>query len=341
MKLRLVLIGLLLTTATAAPMLNQINADAETPGIYIALGDSITVGIGSSLPRTRSYPELVRFRLEELHGMGVILTNLGETGETATSFLENGQLAAFREEVALAREGMIPIHAVTITLGGNELLALWNSGIADRAESLAEFEASLTEAVSQVRSEIGPDVPIVLTTYYDVTSGDPTIEFTNSWWINEFNDVIRRVAEEFEAQVAEVDETFVGQIDEYTRYPTDVHPTNQGYLAIADEVWTTLDLDSEGPRIEVLSPSVSDRLTPTMWFTVEDRVGIRKVTLQAQDGLELDPLRMSGIEYVALLDLRGSIENEVTVTITAIDDAGNTTTVEHSIFINSASEGSE
>src|SRR5687768_10751202 len=73
---------------------------AQSPGIYIALGDSIAAGIGSSLPRERGNAAIVADWLAKLTGETVPFENLAVPGETAASFIESGQFQRFQDTVA-------------------------------------------------------------------------------------------------------------------------------------------------------------------------------------------------------------------------------------------------
>jgi lysophospholipase L1-like esterase len=296
-------------------------AVAGTPGLYIALGDSIAAGVGSSLPRSRSYPALVHTWLEALNGTTLPYVNLGTPGETAESFVAGAQLVAFQAEVERAATAGLPIMAVTATLGGNELLSARNTGLSNRQAALDEFRGSLAQALDAIRIEIGPNVPLVLTTYYDVTDGDPAQMFTDAWWIAQFNEVIRDGAARVGAHVADLEPLFRGGIAELTLYPVDVHPINQGYRAIAEAVWRALDFDHVAPTVELGSPETAERRTPTLRFTATDAVGITDVVVTL-DNAAMTAIEVAPGEYVALLQMDADA-SDANVTVEVTDSAGN------------------
>jgi acyl-CoA thioesterase I len=298
---------------------------AQSPGIYIALGDSIAAGIGSSLPRERGNAAIVAGWLATLTGESVPFENLAVPGETAATFTDGGQLQRFRDVIARSNASGIPVAAVTLTLGGNEMLALDATGLSDRQAGLDAFSDQYAGAVAAVRSEIGPDVPLVVTTYYDLTEGDPAIEFTDSWWVEQFNAVIRRVAGEQQAQVADVASRFAGNISAFTHFPFDVHPSNAGHVTIARSIWATLALDQEPPAVSVASSVEATRSTPTIKFGVQDNVGVSTVTAVSDDVPVGGPFEIEDGDYVVLLDLRATELDEVALTIEIGDDAGNVT----------------
>lgn len=292
--------------------------------VYIALGDSIAAGIGSSLPRERGYPAIVRGLLARQAGEDVTLENLAVPGETAGSFRDAGQLARYRDLVDRLSRGGTTIAAITLSLGGNEMLRVAGSDTGDRRAALDDFQSAYPAALADVRAAAGPDVPIVVTNYYDLSSGDPTIVESDAWWVARFNEVIAAGAAASNAQVADVATAFAGRIDELTLNPSDVHPTNAGHQAIAGAVWKALALDMTAPTIEVAATLDATRLTPTLRFAVDDDTGVDSVSIEAGGATASGPYRTGDGEYVALIDLRGS-GGSATVTIHAADAAGNVT----------------
>lgn len=306
---------------------------AQSSGAYIALGDSIAAGIGSSLPERRGYPALVHDLLETTHAATVPFSNLGVPGETARSFIEGGQLDALAENVSDFRTAGVPIDIVTLTLGGNEMLAQRERGQSERRQALDEFRESYNDAVADVRAEIGDEPTLILTTYYDLSEGDPALQSTDAWWVEQFNSVIRDTAARHGAIVAELYEPFRGRIDEYTHHPYDVHPNNQGHRAIARQVWHAIGLDVEAPAIEVTSNSEATRRTPTLQMAVTDNVDIVQVRVTVSDGPPQSPVEVADGRYALLLDLRGSDAAEYSIAIEAQDSAGNVTQIEHRVTI--------
>ncbi len=296
---------------------------AATPGIYVALGDSIAVGIGSSLPRSRGNAALVAEWLATLTGETVPFANLAVPGETATTFVETGQLQAFRDTVSRSNEAGIPVAAVSVSLGGNELLSLDSTGLIDRQSALDEFNQRYGEALRAIRAEIGTETPLVVTTYYDLTGGDTGVRYSDAWWIEQFNAVIRRIAAEQNARIADVANAFQGWIDEYTLYPYDVHPSNAGHLTIAQSIWEAMRFDVEAPTLTIMTDDDLTRDTPTIRFAVQDNVSVRIVAVISNEVPLRGPFVTNDNEYSVLLDVGAYNGTDIELTIEIGDDAGN------------------
>jgi lysophospholipase L1-like esterase len=320
-------LALLLAFALLAdPSAPTERAGAASPGAYIALGDSVAAGIGSSLPRTRSYPALVHGWLAAQLGGNVQFANLAVPGETTATFISAGQFDRFKQEVARDRQAGLPLLAVSVTLGGNELLDVSGQGLTDRQAALDDFSQRFPNALGQIRAQ-APDARLVVTTYYDPTAGDASVQFSDAWWIARFNAAIVSAAGEQGATVADANAGFQKMTDTYTRYPLDVHPTNAGHLALARLVWGALGIDRAPPDIAA-APQVGDpRRTPTLRFNVSDPAGLQDVHISVDaPGASVSPPLLVGDEqdhYASLLDFTAIDAGSVTVTIEAIDQAGN------------------
>lgn len=328
---RLVITITVIFAISAASITQQEAARAGSQGAYIALGDSVAHGIGSSLPERRGYPALVRDHLETYFGGRVELMNLAAPGETAESFLENGQYAAFSNAVGTLLEVDTRILAVTLSLGGNEMLARRYAGAVERQQALAEFRDTLDDAVNRVRGEIGPNTTLILTTYYDLSEGDPAAESSDAWWIEQFNQVIRDTAERHGASVAELDPVFRGHVQRLTHAPYDVHPNNQGFRAIAGQVWAVLGFDDDAPIVRIRSSATATRRTPTLQVDVIDNVDVTHVSVAVDGSPPVDMLHTGGGRYVSLLDFRGEERVAHELLVTAVDSAGNTGRAEQRI----------
>jgi lysophospholipase L1-like esterase len=308
--------------AASAPGLVR-PSQASTPGIYIALGDSVAAGIGSSLPRTRSYPAIVHEWLERQTAATAPFSNLAVPGETSASFVAAGQFDRLREQLDRARAGGLPVAAVTLTLGGNEMLDVRAGATSDRQATLDAFRSDYAAALGAVRDALGPDTPLVVTTYYDPTDGDNTLQFTDSWWIAQFNAAIRDAARAAGATVADIHAAFLGHAARYTHFPLDVHPTNDGHETYARLVWSALGRDTTPPAITRLSRTMVTRATPTLRVQISDATALQDIDVTVEPGVAGEPFAVGNDEYALLLDFAGVEDDVAAARVTATDVAGN------------------
>ncbi len=111
----------LLVVASIGPRAEYWQDRAEQPGdvVQVALGDSLTQGIGSSSPET-SYVSVLAEDLAARTGGSVRVVNLSVTGAETAELVEDQlpQLEALLAE--LAEEGT-PVGLVTLCIGANDV----------------------------------------------------------------------------------------------------------------------------------------------------------------------------------------------------------------------------
>lgn len=111
----------LVVVASIDPRAEYWQQRAEQPGevVQIALGDSLSQGIGSSSPDT-SFVTVLAEDLQQRTGKRVRVVNLSVTGAETAELVED-QLPAFQQLLAeLAQEGT-PLGLVTLCIGANDV----------------------------------------------------------------------------------------------------------------------------------------------------------------------------------------------------------------------------
>ena len=309
---------------------------------YIALGDSIAAGQVTSLPRERGYAALVSNLLQKFDASGpspagLKSVNLAVAGETDESFLANGQLANFQNEVSQVKSEGADLQLVTITLGGNDILQLQNQGNADRQAGLERFRSSYPAAITAVKQALGDLKPtVVVTTYYDLTAGDPQVQNSDAWWVAQFNDVIKNTAQQNGLKVADVETAFRGHIKDYTWYPLDVHANNEGHAEIAKLVWQAAGFDQSPPDVTIVKPAAGQlsRKIPTISAKVTDNVGVTGVDLWV-NGQQVSSLIYEPDldQYVGIWDGSQSSGGQITLSVKASDLAGHVTSADVTVAL--------
>lgn len=203
---------------------------AEKPPLaYVSLGDSLAVGVGASDPRERGYAALYRDALAgETHGE-VRFVQLGVSGETSGSFIggypERASSQLARAEEALKKN---PGAIVTLSLGANDLLGTAGGTDDWREAAIARYGRNLDHILKKLGGASEPGPSIAVLALYNPAPGSFTDE-----WVGRLNAEIRAVAKANGASVAAGDRAFEGHEREYVHYPGDIHPTDEGYAALA------------------------------------------------------------------------------------------------------------
>src|SRR3990172_8923226 len=96
------------------------------PGVYLALGDSLSEGIGASVRGESDFVSRVRDGLPR----EIELLNLGESGDTSGDLIDHGHLDEAVAEVERRGDDDDPdndVKLVTLEIGGNDLLNIFSS----------------------------------------------------------------------------------------------------------------------------------------------------------------------------------------------------------------------
>ena len=233
-------------------------------GAYLALGDSITFGVGVPNPRRGGYVGRLSDRLALADPPITETRVFAVPGETATGFLERRL-----DDVLAAIDELGPrVEVVTIGLGANELLrvrrdpacaaepdgsacsAAASSAMRQAADALDGVVAGIQGALDAeegdarilVLAYYNPDVePIAVAT---VVGSDGVVSCDPLDAAPGLNDRIACVAQEHQVELVDLYAAFFGREAELTGIGNgDVHPNAAGYQLIADVIGDTLSAE--------------------------------------------------------------------------------------------------
>ena len=201
---------------------------------YMALGDSLAAGYGA-IPATEGYVYL-------LYRSGVFDTIPN------TLFNDAAVIGATSQQVLDYQVPQVPVFApnvITLTVGGNDLLNILNSGALDPATIqavLTEFGNNLAQTLSQLQTVPSgfPEPKIYVSNLYNV----PEIQIPGlpvnfiDLVVQQINQIIEGVAQVYGVPVADVYSAFNGRkglllIERHGANQFEAHPTNAGHRVIA------------------------------------------------------------------------------------------------------------
>jgi lysophospholipase L1-like esterase len=160
-RLPTLLLALVATLMLAAPA-----AAVRPRAIYLALGDSLAVGDGASIPaRTAYVPRLANYFSGTSHGATTDLVNLAVGGENTGSFI-GGQLGP---AMAAIGDPSTDVARVTLSIGGNDLGDLLSTPpcSTDPTGPACGF------AVFTALSAVGANYPVILGSLQAALAADP------------------------------------------------------------------------------------------------------------------------------------------------------------------------
>lgn len=256
-------------TATPTPGPTSTAAPASRDGTYLALGDSLAVGVGASQPSRLGYVALLFERLRAPDRAGgpsaTRLANVAVSGETSSSLIAGGQLERALQVIA---DSEPRVSVVTLDIGGNDLLRLLgtepctSAPASDGCEALVRatldgFEANERRVLAELRRALdaaASPAPLAVMTYFNPFSGtDDLYEVAADRALlgadgrvdcaaarrdvaaRGMNDIIACLGEEHGAIVVDVQPLYAGLGLELTHIGSeDIHSNDAGYAVIAD-----------------------------------------------------------------------------------------------------------
>ena len=256
------------SVVTAAP---TVTAKSEPTGrrpLYLALGDSLSAGIGASDAPSLGWVDIVSTALPEWD-----LLNLGVSGDDSRELLFGGSLDEGLRHIALRATDAEPgneVGAITLEIGGNDLLDMYydlvlpgecpsviealqrETCVTALESALAAYRSNLAETLRRL-IEAAPGTPIFLMTLFNPFSGDGTVideigtltlEGQEGTPFREgLNDVVREVGAEAGVILVEWYGPFLGKKSEYISFDL-IHPNNAGHAVMAEAVIEAMALAS-------------------------------------------------------------------------------------------------
>ena len=237
-------------------------AAAKEAPAYVAIGDSLTFGVGASDPATGGYVAITYDTLrksERYRDRGLDLINLGVPGATSADLLlPGGQLERAVNEIIDRQEDTSSsddsVEIITVGIGGNDVLALATPDspcVADPLasecqilfeEMLAALEENLEPVLRGLR-EVAPRAKIVVLDLYSPLSGrGDAAELIADFAVRGINDLTQSVVSqtEFGADLASVYPLFRGRAAQLVA-DDQIHPNDEGHALMGEVVLATIE----------------------------------------------------------------------------------------------------
>jgi acyl-CoA thioesterase-1 len=207
---------------------------------YMALGDSITIGVGAST-RYYAYPWLIKSRLAQQLAAPVGLMVIARSGWTSTALMT----ALYNQDPDHIRKA----NVITIWIGGDDLVKAGRAILKNRDANLltlmlSRYKQNLATMVRGIKQI--SKAHIILCTQYNPFPNSP-IAISS---INSLNHITKEIAAKFNTELAPVHSAFIGHeasfIQDYNGGKIEavfdaatppIHPNNEGQLMAAGVIY--------------------------------------------------------------------------------------------------------
>ncbi|WP_078409707.1 SGNH/GDSL hydrolase family protein [Priestia abyssalis] len=217
----------------------------------VAIGDSLTEGVGDSSKQGGYVPYVVKFISEHKAVDDVRVSNLGKRGNRTDQLLER-----LKQEEVVAKVSRADI--VFMTIGGNDMMKVvrdffYNISLKTFEKEQSKYEARLSRVLERIR-EINPGGHIYLIGFYN-----PFLHSLKS--VNEINIIVKQWNEASEKVAGRYkDVTYVNvedvfEVQESLLAKDQFHPNKKGYELIAQRINEyVLEQQEEMNSIELAKP---------------------------------------------------------------------------------------
>ncbi|HWO98264.1 MAG TPA: SGNH/GDSL hydrolase family protein [Bacillus sp. (in: firmicutes)] len=198
----------------------------------VAIGDSLTQGVGDSSKQGGYVPYVVKFISEQKAVDDVRVSNLGKRGNRTDQLLER-----LNQDEIIAQVSRADI--VFMTIGGNDMMKVvrdffYNISLRTFEKEQGKYEERLSQVLKRIR-EINPDAHIYLIGFYN-----PFLHSLKS--VNEINIIVKqwneaskKVAGDYE-DVTYVNVEDVFAVQDSLLAKDQFHPNKKGYELIAQRI---------------------------------------------------------------------------------------------------------
>ena len=220
---------------------------AESPGeiTYIAIGDSLTAGLGSSEEnylRIHGFvPQFTKYLREDNN---VTVENYGIPGLSST-----GLLALLTADEALQNR-LKTAGVISVSIGGNDFLQTIRSVPEGEDESALNLRMEVLKRTYQetykLLRELNPDATIMLIGLYNPYPEGHELTDLGAKYAPLFNGFIEEYSDESNTLVIDPYDAFEGKSLEWTHIAKDdIHPNDKGYTEIVKLMKTAFENNTD------------------------------------------------------------------------------------------------
>lgn len=226
---------------------NETHVSIKPSMYYLALGDSLTKGVGDE-ENKKGFTKRLEEKIENFNDTDVYVDNRGKNGRRSDQLLKLIEKGHYDEELENA-------DLITITIGGNDIMKIVKENLTElKKEPFDEerkvFEERLTKIVSEIRTK-NKQAPIILIGIYNPFTmlSNEIPEFDHI--VDEWNETIEQIANNTQKSCfVKVNDLFDSNSN-MIFHSDFFHPNSYGYTMMTERIVLTM-LESSIPELNQL-----------------------------------------------------------------------------------------
>lgn len=213
---------------------------------YLALGDSLAAGLAPDTSIGIGYTDMLAQNLRSSGYLGEFNKNQTSPGYTTQNILDNIKNNVPTADRVTIKQAIAKSNIITIDAGANDFIQKLDSQFMMDpvlAKSLLEqVGANMGAILTEIR-QLNPKASIYIMGYYDAFHNFPLPALQKLMLtsvLDELNGVIAAVSQKAGAIFVPTKEAIAEDYTKNLPVPDNIHPSQQGYKAIADAIWNVM-----------------------------------------------------------------------------------------------------
>ena len=206
---------------------------------YLALGDSIAVGVNANGISEYGYSDYIKTYLENRELLETYIDQFAVSGYRSIDLkrdIEDNKKIIINDKTITLKNALIKADLVTLSIGANDFFYYLNANYSDVYGHINECLNDIESLFKLIREYCKEDIIVV--GYYTPFKEHEKLE-TMDMIVKFANKKLEELCNEYEFQFVDIFDLF--KENNYLTNPNDIHPSVEGYEAMSKEIIKVID----------------------------------------------------------------------------------------------------
>lgn len=206
---------------------------------YLALGDSLAVGINSSGVEDDGYSDYIKTYLENKNLLEAYVDEFAVSGYRSIDLkrdIEDNKQVTVNDKKINLKNALIKADLVTLSIGANDFFYYINANSSDVYNHINDVMSDIDSLFKLIREYCKEDIVVI--GYYTPFKEHENLEQINEL-VNFANTKLKELCEYYKMEYVDVYDLF--KDNEYLPNANDIHPSIEGYEAISEKIIKVID----------------------------------------------------------------------------------------------------